>query len=176
MSQEKPTNLEPRVAKLETGLEILTRDVTTLATVVREQSRNIEAEIQNLAVAVTQAAGPKKTDWSLFIGFIMLILTIGSAVFWPINQTAESNKTAIHELGSLVASHVALDSHPVANVILKSLEDKVNRDFVQINARLNKLESINDERNKSDIEELREIKKKVIGYHMGPFPIISTNR
>ena len=46
-------NLEPRVAKLETGLEILTRDVSNLVVVVRDQSRNIEGEIQKLVVAVT---------------------------------------------------------------------------------------------------------------------------
>ncbi len=153
------SNLEPRVAKLETGLEILTRDVTSLANVVREQSRNIETEIQKLAVAVTQASAPRKTEWPTLIATIMLIMAIGSAVFWPLNQTSANNKAEIHEVRDSIVNHLAQDSHPVTGEILK-----------QMNVRLNKLEANEDQRNKDEIGELREIKRTIIKYHMGPIP------
>ena len=80
------THLEPRVAKLEAGLEMLTRDVASLAQITRDQGGNIEKQIKDLAVGVTQAAAPRKTDWSILIALAMLIMAIGSAVFWPIHQ------------------------------------------------------------------------------------------
>jgi hypothetical protein len=119
------SGLEPRVAKLETGLEILTRDVTTLANVVREQGSNIEHEIQRLAVGVTQAAGPRKTDWSTIISAVMLILALGSAVFWPLNQTAQNNKGEIQSLQVKFEDHQKLDNHPVGVALLGRLEEQL---------------------------------------------------
>jgi cytochrome c biogenesis factor len=136
------------VAKLETALEILTRDVTSLAGMVREQSRNIEGEIQRLAVAITEANAPKKTEWTMLIHLGMLIIAIGSAIFWPLNQTALNNKEEIHELRQVVEAHVLSEGHPVTI------------------SRLNKVESNNDERNKADMEELREIRKRVMVMHL----------
>ena len=149
------SNLEPRVAKLETGLEILTRDVTSLANVVREQSRNIESEIQKLAVAVTQAAAPKKTEWHTLIALAALILAIGSAVFIPLNQKIQSNKDDVISLTAVYRQHEMLSGHPVEMNEIKHIEE-----------RLNKLELTEDERNKADLMELREIRKKITEYHM----------
>lgn len=118
-------NLEPRVAKLETGLEILTRDVTSLAQVVREQSTNLEHEVQKLAVAVTQASGPRKTDWQTILSAIMLIMAIGSAVFWPLNQTAQNNKTDLQALTLKFEDHQKLNLHPVGSALLGRLEDQL---------------------------------------------------
>jgi hypothetical protein len=98
-------HLEPRVAKLETGLEMLTRDVASLAQIVRDQGNNIERQIRDLAIGVTQAAAPKKTDWQTLIASAMLIMALGSAVFWPLNQTAENNKNEIEKL------HQKFDAH-----------------------------------------------------------------
>lgn len=118
--------LEPRVAKLETGLEILTRDVTTLASVVREQGSNIEHEIQKLAVGVTQAAGPRKTDWSTIISALLLIMAIGSAVFWPLNQTSQNNKSDIQQLSQEFKNHQQLDNHPVGTALLSRIQGQID--------------------------------------------------
>lgn len=138
------TSLEPRVAKLETGLEILTRDVTSLAHVVREQSKNIEVEVQKLAVAVTQASAPRKTEWPVLIATLMLVMAIGSAVFSPLHQSVANNKSDTQANHALITQHIAQDYHPVSGVVLQ-----------QLGARLNKLEANEDERNKAEREELR---------------------
>lgn len=144
-------SLEPRVARLETGLEMISRDVTTLGSIVREQSHNIEGEIQKLAVSVTQAGAPRKTEWPTLIATLMLIMAIGSAVFWPLNQTAQNNKTEIHELREVVQRNLEADQFPVAFFQLK-----------QIEGRLNKLEQNNEELNKDDREELKLLKRSIM--------------
>lgn len=88
-------HLEPRVAKLEVGLDRLMEDVRSLASIVRDQGANVEKQLNGLTIAVTQAAGPRKTDWSNIIAGIMLIMAIGSAAFWPLNQSQHNNRNAI---------------------------------------------------------------------------------
>lgn len=114
--------LEPRVAKLEVGMERLTDDVRNLAIVVREQGAQMEQEIQKLVIAVTQASGPRKTDWSTIIAGIMLVLAIGSAVFWPLNQTTQEAKKLIEKFGEQYHNHEALPLHPVGSAIVDRLE------------------------------------------------------
>lgn len=117
--------LEPRVAKLETGLELLTNSVSSLAQIVRDQGTNIESQIKDLAVSVTRAAAPRKTDWQTMISLCLLILAIGSAVFWPLNQTAQNNKEDIKTLTTLIREHVALDNHPAGAALMGRLEGQL---------------------------------------------------
>lgn len=135
--------LEPRVAKLETGLEILTRDVATLATVTRDQGKNLEHEIQRLTVAVTQAAGPRKTDWQTILSAIMLIMAIGSAVFWPLNQTAQNNKDETAMLAAKFEEHQKLNLHPVGQALVQRVEEQVRIHVSDNNRQLKELADVN---------------------------------
>lgn len=134
---QRDTNLEPRVAKLEVGLERLTEDVRSLASVVRDQGATVEKQLTELTVAVTQAAGPRKTDWSLIISAVLLVMAIGSAAFWPLNQTVEENKSALENLNQSFQTHSQLPLHPVGHLMLQKLEFKLKE---------------NEESNKRDIE------------------------
>ena len=109
----KTVQLEPRVAKLEVGLDRLTEDVRSLASIVRDQGTNIEKQLNQLTISVTQAAGPRKTDWSTIIAGIALILAIGSAVFWPLNQTYQDNKQNLQTLEAKFDRHQELQIHSV---------------------------------------------------------------
>lgn len=124
--RQSSTKLEPRVAKLEVGLDRLTDDVRDLANVVRSQGANMEAEIQKLVVAVTQAAGPRKTDWQTIIAGIALVLAIGSAVFWPMNQTLGETKARVENYQESIIDHQRLDNHPVGAALLKRVEDQLS--------------------------------------------------
>ena len=117
--------LEPRVAKLEVGLDRLTEDVRSLAGIVRDQGSNVEKQLQALTIAVTEAQAPKKTDWSVIISAGLLVLALGSAVFWPLNQTAQVNKQAIDNLQVKFESHQQLDSHPVGAALMLRLEEQL---------------------------------------------------
>lgn len=130
----RPNHLEPRVAKLEAGLEILTKDVATLASITREQGKNLEHEIQKLTVAVTQASGPRKTDWQTILSAIMLIMAIGSAIFWPLNQTAQNNKNENEALAVKFEEHQKLNLHPVGQALLQRVEEQL-KTHVTDNAR-----------------------------------------
>lgn len=139
------THLEPRVAKLETGLEILTRDVSSLAQITREQGTSIERQIRELAIGISQAAAPKKTDWGTLIAAIMLIMAIGSAVFWPLNQTSQNAKTAVEVLTSEYHNHTTLELHPVGKALLNRLEEQMKlhsdydaKEFLALDAKLQK--------------------------------------
>lgn len=129
-----PTYLEPRVAKLEVGMERLTDDVRNLAVVVREQGSQVEKQIQELIVAVTQASGPKKTDWSTIFAGLMLVFAIGSAVFWPLNQTSQDNKSSLAELHKDFISHGQLQLHPVGMALVLRIEENL-RDHIVSNQR-----------------------------------------
>lgn len=126
-----PVYLEPRVAKLEVGMERLTDDVRNLAIVVREQGTQVEQEIQKLVVAVTQAAGPRKTEWSTIIAGVMLVLAIGSAAFWPMNQTLQDNKANIQSMQIKIDDHSKIANHPVGEALINRLESRlqVNMDW-----------------------------------------------
>lgn len=117
-------HLEPRVAKLEMGMQRLTDDVRDLAHVVRAQGTQMEQEIQKLVVSVTQAAGPRKTEWSTIIAAIMLMLAIGSAVFWPLNQMTQDNKIRIEAYHQSMVEHQKLDLHPVGAALMQRLEEQ----------------------------------------------------
>lgn len=118
--------LEPRVAKLEVGLDRLTEDVRDLAGVVRTQGQVVEQEIQKLIVAVTQASGPRKTDWGTIISALFLIMAIGSAVFWPLNQTSQDNKDSLKALHAEFIEHKNLMMHPVGAARVVYMEQKFN--------------------------------------------------
>lgn len=128
--QKDKAYLEPRVAKLEVGMERLTDDVRNLAMVVREQGSQMEGEIQKLVIAVTQAAGPRKTDWSTIFAGIMLVLAIGSAVFWPLNQTSQNNKDDLLLLRQELSSHKSLNLHPVGEARV----DNIERRFTELDS------------------------------------------
>lgn len=118
-------HLEPRVAKLEAGLEILTKSVSELTLAVRENSTSMEEKIERITVAVTQAQAPKKTDWSLFISTAFLILALGSAVFWPLNKTGQDNKEEIRSTIQKFEEHQKLNLHPVGSALLQRVEEQL---------------------------------------------------
>ena len=122
---QKETHLEPRVAKLEAGLDILTKNVNDLTVAVRDVSTNLETKIEKLTVAVTEAAAPKKTDRSMIISACLLMMAIGSAVFWPLNQTSQNTKTDLQALELKFEEHQKLTLHPVGAAKIDNLEKDV---------------------------------------------------
>jgi hypothetical protein len=120
-------HLEPRVARLETGLETLTRNVSEMAVSMRENSNDTNRKIDALIVSVTQAQAPKKTDWSLFVSIAFLIMALASAVFWPLSQQTQNNKEDLKALHTSYVDHTRLDMHPVGqarvNALVKSADE-----------------------------------------------------
>ena len=86
------SQLEPRVVRLETGLDILTKNVNDIAISMRENAINLDNKMGELTIAITTAQAPKKTDWSLFVSIGFFIMALASAVFWPLNQQTQNNK------------------------------------------------------------------------------------
>ena len=119
------SHLEPRVVKLELGMERLTDDVRDLAQTVRTQGNQVEQEIQKLVVAVTQASGPKKTDWGTIIAGLALIMVVGSAIFWPLNQTSQESKVSINRIEQKHDDHVKVSNHPVGEALIQRLESRI---------------------------------------------------
>ncbi len=131
--------LEPRVAKLEVGMERLTDDVRDLAQVVRSQGSTMEQEIHKLVIAVTQAQGPKKIDWSTIIAGIMLILAIGGAAFWPLNNQVKDVKDQVSIYHTEMVEHMKMDNHPYGAAVTQRLDDHLK---------------VHTDRNKSDFESM----------------------
>ena len=89
---------------------------------MRENSTAINLKIDNLIVAVTQAQAPKKTDWSVLLTLGFFILALGSAVFYPLNKTAQDNQQEIKDLRASFAEHSRLTLHPVGQFKVEALE------------------------------------------------------
>jgi hypothetical protein len=98
----------------------------------------MEQEIHKLVVAVTQASGPRKIDWSTIIAGVMLIMAIGSAVFWPLNQTSLDSKMAIQQLSQELNEHTNLQLHPVGNALVNRLEFQL-QDHINNNTKMHQL-------------------------------------
>ena len=116
---------EPRVAKLETSMEMLTNNVNTLTNTVREQGTDIEKQLRELAISVNAAAGPKKTDWGLLIGAVGLALAIGAAVFAPLNMRISDNQKNVEAAAINIKNHEVLSSHPVSDTRLNHIESAI---------------------------------------------------
>ncbi len=112
-NKSEELHLEPRVARLETGLESLTKNVSDLANTIRDNNLEVSKQLSALQVSVTTASGPRKTEWSLLLSGGFLILALGSAVFWPLNKATLDNKSAIEMYHSLFVDHEKLELHPV---------------------------------------------------------------
>lgn len=121
----EPLHLEPRVAKLELGMERITADIKELSGAVASQGERVETQIQQLVIAVTQAQSPKKTDWQTIIAAIALIMAIGSAVFWPLSQQVTEARDELAKYHDSMAQHVKLDMHPVGWALVQRMEQQL---------------------------------------------------
>ena len=147
-------HLEPRVARLETGLETLTKNVSDMSISVKENSIVINNKIDNLVVSVTKAQAPKRTDWSLMISLGFLIIAIASAAFWPLHQEAMNNKQLIDKVASDMvirdASSETRLSHD--NQLIQEL---VTSKILGIDARFGHIEKYMTHQDFADMDELR---------------------
>lgn len=122
---DNQTHLEPRVARLETGLETLTKNVNDLTISIRENNNIVSGKLDALSVAVTTAQAPRRTDWGVIISAIGLIIALGAAVLIPLNQTAKDNKQVIEKSRDAMADHSKLLLHPVGEALVKRLEEQI---------------------------------------------------
>ena len=148
-------HLEPRVARLETGLETLTKNVSDMSISVKENSIVINNKIDNLVVSVTKAQAPKSTDWSLMISLGFLIIAIASAAFWPLHQESTNNKIMIDKVASdMVIRDSASETRLMQNNQL--VQDLVNAKIMAIDSRFNHIEKYMIYQDQSDFNELRK--------------------
>lgn len=178
MSDHHPTtHLEPRVAKLEAGLDILTRNVTDLTVAVRDNSNSMENKLERLTIAVTEAQAPKKTDWSTIFAGAMFFLAIGSAVFWPLNQTSIDTKHELEQAMEILSDHQKQDQHPVGSAIVsrlethfekheveskKSLTEAIERQKLEFDFKIEELKKENRDQRERELAELQLWRKKLI--------------
>lgn len=135
MPKINESHLEPRVARLETGLETLTRNVTDLVNTMRENTTATNTKIDNLAIAVTQASAPKETNWGVVISAFGLILALGAAVLIPLNNATNDNKLAIQRHEQTMIEHMKLDMHPVGQSKIEALTREVEFNRLEMTKR-----------------------------------------
>ena len=154
MSDNTQAHLEPRVARLEVGLETLTKNVSDLTITIRDNNLEVSRQLASLQVSVTTAAGPKRTDWSVILTAIGLILAIGAAVFVPINNSTKDNKDAIVRVQDTMTEHMKLNLHPVGQALVQRLEEQISAHTL-LNDRAMK------EHSERDTEEFNALDKKL---------------
>lgn len=132
--------LESRVARNEANIESiaktvdsLSKDVRQLTQLLQKHSEEIEAQIKSLLVAVTSAAGPRKTDWHLVLGGVGLVLAIGAAVFSPLLLRINDLQIVVEKHSVDLRDHAKLPLHPVGETRINALETSL-RERGQTNA------------------------------------------
>ena len=162
------SNWEPRVTRVEAGLDGLKNTVQDLASVVRTQGEQqmaqntrIESQIQSLTVAVTNAAAPKKTDWNLLLTLGFFILTCSGILFIPLNQTTQATKESLHEVIMSFQAHQQLDNHPVGVALMHRLQSQLDTSIANMahdqevqNADWNRRFNIHDDMDKAEFTSL----------------------
>jgi hypothetical protein len=121
--------LEARVSKVEVHIESITTSIATmtqsvseLATVVRTQDEHVEAQMRQLLVAVTAAAGPRKTEWGVIISALGVLLAIGAAAFSPLLLQLGHLQSDMHNMEISSIEHSKLPLHPVGHSRIDALE------------------------------------------------------
>ena len=124
---EPHNHLEPRVARLETQLSTLAKDITDLSDVVKDLAKGTAAQIKDLLVAVNSAAAPRPTNWVMFISGTALVMAIGAAVLNPVSARVLILEHRVEELHNSVAAHSLLPIHPVAAKEVEYLKERIER-------------------------------------------------
>lgn len=129
MSKIIENTLEPRVARLETSLETVMREVREVASTLRGQAEHTDKQIQDLMVAVERASAPRRTDWGTFIAGVALLIAIGAAVISPVKeQQAQTKADLINAVSRIdrnrdeLSSHERLKLHAVGEARVDALE------------------------------------------------------
>lgn len=118
--------VETRMETVTTSLQNVANDIRDLSAVVRQQGTNIEGQISQLLVAVTQASAPRKTDWQTLIAGVGLILAIGAAAFSPLLLRLNDVQNGLGRLEAREEKHEALPMHPVGMARLDAIERITN--------------------------------------------------
>lgn len=96
-------SIEPRIARLETGLQVVTRDLESVGRDLRDVAAALknfgdqaDARFERLSVLITEARAPKKIEWQTILAGIALIMSIGVAAIKPLyDQDASEQQLRI---------------------------------------------------------------------------------
>jgi hypothetical protein len=122
MANQTTTHLEPRVARLETSMEALTRNVDSLSTNVSQLTKTIDEKFSALQVGLANAQAPRRTDWGVLLSAGTLILALGAAVLIPINNASNDNKSSVQRLEQKFDEHAALPLHPIGQALVNGMQ------------------------------------------------------
>ena len=122
-------NLESRMAIVETGLQVLTREVGDLVSVVRVQADNTNKQIAALSTSVERAAAPRATNWQTMFAGIALMMTIGGGIWFVLQERisrsvedTEKVDTRMTRFRESFAEHEKQEMHPVGLARVQALE------------------------------------------------------
>ena len=146
-----PRYLEPRVIRVETELESLTKDIASLtvnikdlSSAVSRQSENVEKQFQSLAVAVTTAGAPRKTDWGVIVAAVGMVFMAGAATLSPLYLRMNDVQVSAFRSMQRMDDHEKLVMHPVGlsrvDALEKSLRERASENSDDIRALDSKLQ------------------------------------
>jgi hypothetical protein len=151
--------LESRVGKVEAHLDSVTRqisdltaDVRDLATSIKIQGTQTEDQIKSLLVAVTNASGPRKTDWNTIALAAGVVVTIGIAVLSPLTMQINSNVIGLEKNQSKIEHHLEGPGHLPALSKIESLEKALK----ELDSRLQRENTIINENFQDKITNLKK--------------------
>ena len=140
-------NLEPRVQRLETSVESLHGNMNqvkqTLSLVSQQISDGFKTlnQRQSAAEDKLDATRTRRPEWGLFISFGALLLAVGGATLWPVNQRmgqAESQlqiqQQIISDRGAIIGSiqsdrdHIFHELATQRSALLATMSNRFTKD------------------------------------------------
>ena len=127
-------NLEPRVRQLEHSVDSLHGDVARIGQAVSGVSSQVSSLAKSLDSLAEKldAHRTRRPEWGVFVSVGALILAIGAATLWPINQRVslieiqqQYDQQVIAERGELIGEFNADRRHMQREI--DRLEDRVDR-------------------------------------------------
>lgn len=114
MDKEEITQIVSTAAKA----ECTSRDLDVLS----EEVRELREHCNRLAIQVSQAAGPRATDWKLALGALSLVMAIGAAAMSPLYFQINETKLNLGKIETQLAAHEKLPLHQGAVYRLDGIE------------------------------------------------------
>lgn len=140
------SHLESRLAKTETQIEALTTDVRSLVSIVKQQGDEFQSQMRQLAVAVTTASGPRKTEWSTIIAGTGLIIGIGTSAMSPLYMRMSDMQKAVEHQARDFRDHERLPMHKASELEMDHIRKLVDGNSATVEMKLATLEKGLDKR------------------------------
>ena len=92
MSKDPMSDMGPRVAKLESAVEMIGRELSDFIKVSRDNQSDTNRQIAALATATERAGAPRATNWQTLFAGLAFVISIGAGIWLVLQERIDRNR------------------------------------------------------------------------------------